>query len=154
MSRIYAYLKAARQQVRAIEALEKWADPEKSSYSSAMIQAFIHAHLYFICWAAIGRMIEVIRRGSGLEAPNKLWKKYRAVFEQYSDARDHFEHYEERLPGGKRSGTLINPTDYGSLHDGSFSVGGHECSVSNKSFGKLEHVVKELGIAIFGQTRR
>src|SRR5713101_213595 len=71
MSRIYGYLRAARKQVHAIEALEKKADPKKPSYSSTMIQAFIHAHLYFICWAAIGRMIiEVVRRSSGLKAPH------------------------------------------------------------------------------------
>jgi hypothetical protein len=123
LSRIYAYLKAARQQVRAIEALEKKADPKKPSYSSTMIQAFIHAHLYFICWAAIGRMIEVIRRGSGLEEPNEVWKKYRAVFEQYSEARDHFERYEERLPGGKKSaGQLTEATTRAFMMDDVRSV--------------------------------
>ena len=93
MSRIYGYLRAARKQVHAIEALEKKADPKKPSYSSTMIQAFIHVHLYFICWAAIGRMIEVIRRCSGLEAPYRVWKQYRVELKQYTDARYHFEHY-------------------------------------------------------------
>ena len=95
-SRIYAYLAAARKQVHAIEALNMKADPKKASYSTTLLQAFIQVHLYFICWAAIGRMIEVIMRCSGLEAPNKVWKKYRAELKQYTDARDHFEHYEER----------------------------------------------------------
>lgn len=145
LSRIYAYLTAARQQVRAIETLEKKADPKKPSYSSTMIQAFIHAHLYFICWAAIGRMIEVIRRCSGLEAPNKVWKKYRAELKKYTNARDHFEHYEERLPGGKKSPDLVNPADYGSLHAGLFSLGGYRWSVGKESLKNLENIVAELG---------
>lgn len=144
MSRIYAYLKAARKQVRAIEAFEKNADPKKPPYSSTMIQALIHAHLYFICWAAIGRMIEVIRRGSGLEAPNKVWKKYRIELKCYAEARDHFEHYEERLPGGKKSTNLVNPDDYGSLHYGWFSLGGYRWDVSKESLMTLEHIVTEL----------
>lgn len=144
MSRIFAYLRAARTQVRAIKALEKKADPKKTSYSPTMIQAFIHAHLYFICWAAIGRMIEVTRRCSGLEAPNKVWKKYRAELKQYTDARDHFEHYEERLPGGKKSAGLINPGDYGNLHHGWFSLGGYRWDVSKESLKKLENIVAEL----------
>ena len=114
MSRIYAYLQAARHQVRLIETYEKRAVPKKAFYSANMIQAFIHVHLYFICWAAIGRMIEAIRLCGGLKGPNKVWKKYRRALESYSDARDHFEHYEERLPGGKLSGKLGSLGDYGS----------------------------------------
>lgn len=144
MSRIYAYLGAARKQVRAIEALEKRAHPKKASYSSTMIQAFIHVHLYFICWAAIGRMIEVIRRCSGLEAPNRVWKQYRVELKRYTDARHHFEHYEERLPGGKMSAKLFNPGDYGSLHNGWFSLGGNRWDVSNESLRRLENIVTEL----------
>ena len=144
MSRIYAYLGAARKQVRAIEALEKKADPKKPSYSSIMIQAFIHAHLYFICWAAIGRMIEVIRRCSGLEAPNRVWKNYRNEIRRYTEARDHFEHYEERLPGGKRSGELVNPGDYGNLRKGRFSIGGYRWAVGAESISSLETAVMEL----------
>ena len=84
MSRIYAYLQAARHQVRLIETYEKKIVPKKASYSANMIQAFIHVHLYFICWAAIGRMVEVIRQWSGLKAPNDMWKKYRKVVESYA----------------------------------------------------------------------
>lgn len=47
MSRIYAYLQAARHLVRLIETYEKKAVPKKASYSAKMIQAFIHVHLYF-----------------------------------------------------------------------------------------------------------
>src|SRR5713101_7860984 len=144
MSRIYGYLRAARKQDHAIEALEKKADPKKPSYSSTMIQAFIHAHLYFICWAAIGRMIEVVRRSSGLKAPHGVWKKHRKTLNSYAAARDHFEHYEERLPGGKRSEKLVNPSDYGNLHHGWFSLGGYRWDVSKESLKKLENIVEEL----------
>lgn len=144
MSRIYAYLGAARKQVRAIAALDVKADPKKPSYSSTMIQAFIHVHLYFICWAAIGRMIEVIKRCSGLEAPNRGWKEYRTTLERYTEARNHFEHYEERLPGGKKSADLVNPGDYGSLHHGWFSLGGYRLDVSQESLRRLENIVTEL----------
>ena len=144
MSRIFAYLQAARHQVRLIETYEKKIVPKKASYSANMIQAFIHVHLYFICWAAIGRMIEVIRRCSGLEGPNKVWKKYRRALESYSDARDHFEHYEERLPGGKMPGKLGSPGDYGSLHKGSFSLWGYRWDVSKESLKKLETIVTGL----------
>ena len=153
MSRIYACLEAARTQVRAIEALEKKADPKKPSYSSAMIQAFIQVHLYFICWAAIGRMIEVIRRCSGLEAPSRVWKKYRAELKRYAEARDHFEHYEERLPGGKISEKLINPGDYGSLRNGYFSLGGFKWDISPRSVRNLNLIIEELAREILSELR-
>lgn len=139
MSRLYAYLGAAREQVRVIEVLGRKAYPKKPSYSSTMIQAFIHIHLYFICWAAIGRMIEVIKGCSGLKAPNNVWKKYRVELKQYADARDHFEHYEERLPGGKKE-----ISSYGNLQHGWFSLGDHRWEVSKESLKKLENIVAKL----------
>ncbi len=154
MSRIYAYLKAARDQVRAIEVLEKQADPKKPSYSSTMIQAFIHAHLYFICWAAIGRMLEVIRKCSGLKAPNTVWKRYRTEIKRYIEARDHFEHYEERLPGGKKSAALVNPGDYGSLHHGWFSLGGYRWDVSNHGLLLLATIVNAMSLGVCDENRR
>lgn len=96
MSRISADLRVARRQVPAIEALEQKADPKKASYTSTMIHAFIHVHLHVMCWAAIGRMIGVIRTCSGLEAPNRVWKEYRTTLECDTEARNHVEHDEVR----------------------------------------------------------
>ncbi len=148
MSRIHAYLRAAHQLVLMIAKFKAKATPPRPSYSANMIQAFIYAHLYFICWAAIGRMIDLIRRGSRLEAPNTVYKRYRMILESYANARDHFEHYEERLPGGGKSPELLNPADYGNLQGGSFSVGGYRWDVTEASLKKLETIVADLSAKI------
>ncbi len=93
-------------------------------------------------------MVEVIRRCSRLEAPNEISRKYRSALESYRKARDHFEHYEERLPGGKISQKLPNPSDYGNLQNGYFSIGGYRWDVSEGSLKRLNSNVAELSAGI------
>jgi hypothetical protein len=148
MSRIKAYLDAAHTQQSLITKYRSRAIPRTEKYSANMIQAFIHVHLYFICWAAIRRMLEVLRRTSGLDGPSQIYKKYRATLESYAEARHHLEHYEERLPGGKKSQELANSYDYGNLQNGYFSLGGFRWSVNKDGLKILEAVVAELTEAI------
>ena len=86
-------------------------------------------------------------------APNKVWKKYRTELKQYTDARDHFEHYEERLPGGTMSEKLINPGDCGSLRNGYFSLGGFKWDISTRSVRNLNLMVEELSRAFLSESR-
>lgn len=154
MSRIHAYLRAARLQARMIENFQRKVLPTKPSYSANLIQAYIFAHLYFICWAAILRMIGVIKNYSRMQTPNKLYKRHRKILEDYSHARDHFEHYEERLPGGKKSKELDNPSDFGNLRGEHFSLGGMSWDVGRESLKTLETIVAELSAGICQEGRK
>jgi hypothetical protein len=153
MSRIHAYFRAARLHARKIEDFQRKAIPKKPSYSANLIQAYTFAHLYFICWAAILRMIRVIKNDSHMQTPNKLYKRHRKILEDYSHARDHFEHYDERLPGGKKSKELDNPSDFGNLQAGYFSLGGYRWDVSEKSLQRLETIVAMLSAGICQEGR-
>lgn len=65
-------------------------------------RSWIEAHFYFICWDAIGKAIDVLRnKKNGLRSPTLVWKTHRYELEMYREARDHLEHWTERLPGEK-----------------------------------------------------
>ncbi len=65
---------------------------------------FADAHFYFICWDAVAKELASLRSNkAGLLTPRKVWRKYRKSLERYQEARNHLEHYSERLPMGKHS---------------------------------------------------
>jgi hypothetical protein len=108
MSRIYVHLESSGKQVRTIEAPKVF---PFFNYDSG----FHPRHPYFICLAALGQIIEVIQRRSGMEAQNKVWKKSFSGLKRYTEARYNFGHNEERLHGGTKASGLQIPSDYGFL---------------------------------------
>lgn len=153
MSRVYGYVEAARTQVAKIVALERELANPGPTYSATFWQTFAHSHLYILCWAAVARLLEVIKSHSGLKSPHQIYTQYLPVLKGYSRARDHLEHYEERLPKGKKHEELANPSDFGTLRSGLFSIGGESCDVSESSFQMLRGLVAELEKGILAEGR-
>jgi len=148
MSRIEAYLRAATVQMRRLWRFERRRLHSEPVYSHAMIQAFVEIHLYFICWATIGRMMGIIKARSRLRAPNTVYKRHRKVIKEYSAARDHLEHYDERLLGGKKTAALPNLSDFGNLHGRFYTFGGYRWDVGPDSLKQLKKIVTELDTGI------
>lgn len=61
------------------------------------------AHFYFTCWDTIYKILKKLKQSSGLACVKPILNKYKGEFERYRKARDHMEHFDERLPGGQRA---------------------------------------------------
>src|SRR6185436_2721524 len=70
------------------------------------------AHFYLISWDAVGKLMEALKaNGNGFNSLDKMWRVHHATFKQYKDARDHLEHWVERLPGKANSAWKMSQSD-------------------------------------------
>ncbi|MFQ5880804.1 MAG: hypothetical protein ACE5IZ_11625, partial [Dehalococcoidia bacterium] len=99
-------------------------------------------------WDAVGKMMRVIGDCSGFAAASDVYDRHRDTIERYREARNHLEHFDERLPGGKRVGQLAIPSDLGNLSDGVYSFGGKSWDVTPSSLAILEEIVDEFNSEI------
>jgi hypothetical protein len=109
LRRIEAYVEAAQIQAVRIDtlvaayfkALAK-EPPVIVDWPSTQLAA--DAHFYFICWDSVAKELASLRRNPAkLSTPRRVRRRYRKSLECYQRARDHLEHYSERLPMGKHS---------------------------------------------------
>jgi hypothetical protein len=108
-------------------------------------QVFADIHFYFICWDTIHKMMKVLKKYSGFKSAIEVYKTHQKTLEQYAAARNHHEHLDERLPGGKRD----MGSDLGNLvTGGKFSFGGEKWDVTPSSLKLLEKIVAELNSKI------
>jgi hypothetical protein len=110
LRRLEWYVEAAQEQVVRLNAQTakyiedlKAEPPRIVPWTSAQLLA--DAHFYFICWDSVAKALDVLRSNPvRLEAPQLVYRIYRTRLEHYQAARDHLEHYDERLPlGGENS---------------------------------------------------
>ena len=125
-------------------------------------QLVADAHFYFICWDSVANELDSLRsNAAGLTAPREVWRRYRTSLTKYMKARDHLEHYSERLPLGKRSTWMYESDDTiervagdpGAVRLGSvFTLNGEEWDVSPKSATILSSLCQDLDEAIRVET--
>lgn len=154
MRRINDYLVGARNQSRrikrSIERVDRIAsDTEKfgisrSSWHAALRQAFIDIHFYFVCWDTIRKMIELLKDRSDFRAVREVYKCHRRILKHYGEARNHLEHYKERLEGRKKSENLANPWDMGNLEGYVYTLNREKYDVGPDSLKQLEKIVSKL----------
>ena len=109
LRRIESYVRAATIQVKRIhsalseyERLPETADDFGRSLRNSQ-QLLAEAHFYFICWDAVAKALKSLRNNSArLRTPRQVWQRYHKLLEKYQTARDHLEHFTERLPKGKK----------------------------------------------------
>ena len=94
MSGAEEYFRAARMQVRRIDAAVGSRSPRRDS-----TRVFREIHFYMICWDAIWKRLEVIKDTSGLRALKQVLKQYRVEATHYVLGRNELEHYVDRLRG-------------------------------------------------------
>jgi hypothetical protein len=78
------------------------AEVHQRSYASA----FAEMHFYFVCWSCIRHMLEVITAPPHFLDARKALSSHIKHFDNYDGARNSFEHFEQRLPGGKGAGRV------------------------------------------------
>lgn len=153
MNRINNYLVGARNQVRRIKRSIEKLDRSDSdmmnpgishTWQRALRQTFMDVHFYFVCWDTIGKMIEFLKAHSGFKAVGDVHKCHRRVLKRYGDARDHLEHYNERLQGRKKKENLAIPSDMGNLHGFVYTLGGERYDAGPDSLKQLEKIVLVL----------
>jgi len=144
MSRIHNYLTGARSQMQRI-----WVELERvrgvgDDWSAALRQAFVDIHFYFVAWDAIGKMMHVVANSSGFDSARRVYKRHRKTIEAYRSARHHLEHFDERLPGGRKVGELSIPGDLANLSGSKYSFGGETWDIGPASLEKLTAIVEEF----------
>ncbi len=153
MGGINKYLVAAQIQMdriwKGLDKVKEGLDKVKEGsedFKDSLPQAFCDIHFYFICWDTILKMMEVLKRCSDYSSVGHVLKKHRKKMEEYREARDHYEHYDERLPGGKWD--LPKPGDLGNIKGSNFTLGGDRWDIGPASLKRLEKIVAELDAAV------
>jgi hypothetical protein len=72
-------------------------DAHQRSYAPALAEM----HFYFVSWSCIRHMLEVITAPPHFLSARKALSRHIKHFDHYDAARNSFEHFEQRLPGGK-----------------------------------------------------
>ena len=85
-----------------------------------------------------------LKAESGYECINLVYKKFKLQLGEYSDARDHVEHYMERMPGGPKHSTLTLRHDLGNLHGSRYSLGGKSWDVGREGLAGLNRLVRSV----------
>jgi len=144
MSRIHDYLTGARSQMQRMWVELEQAHNGGDDWSAAQRQAFVDMHFYFVAWDAIGKMMRVVVDSSGFDSAQRVYERHSKTIERYRSARHHLEHFDERLPGGRRAKRLSMPGDLGNLSGNTYSFGGETWDIGPASLEKLTAIVEEF----------
>jgi hypothetical protein len=105
---------------------------------------FQAAHFYATCWTIIGKHLMTLRDISRLPQVGRALRPHLALFRQYASVRDHYEHFDERLPGRKNSTRLRVANDLGNLVGNKLSIGGDVVDMGPSSMQLLREIVREV----------
>lgn len=109
---------------------------------------FNEVHFYLICWARIAKLARFIADKSRFRQVGLVLRRYSAELKARIDCRDHLEHFEERLPGGKNQKKLLVPNDLLNMKNEYLTYGGRKLNVGPESLILLKTIVTELRQAI------
>ena len=112
----------------------------------------IAMHFYFICWDAVAKTLASLRQPDmGVASTQRVYALHQTVLKQYQNARNQFEHYDERLPLGSRSQDEYTRTDNGQslcyelpylTPDGCVQYYSNRWDVSSESLALLRNIVE------------
>lgn len=139
------YLNACRVQQNRIRHSIKRINQRQSLRGSNL---FAEVHFYLICVARIAKLAEFIAGLTQFGRVARVIKRYRKDLKAADDMRDHLEHFEERLPGGKSRLKLKVPNDLYNLHGTTVSIGGDRLDIGPSHYKMLKELVAELRAAL------
>lgn len=142
MNSLHGYLDAARVQVARIQRSAGFYDMK-----SGGSRVFHEIHYYFICWDAIWKRLQVIKKRSRLTSVQPILRRYRVEAEHYAFGRDQLEHYDDWLNGDPKHRPLA-AWDHGNLHGSVYTLAGRKWDVSPASLERLEQLVREVSEAV------
>jgi len=116
--------------------------PGRRSRSQA--SAFRSVHFYLICWRMISKHLALVRHLSRLPEVGRALRPFVRTLEGYEAMRNHYEHFDERLPGQAGARRLAAPGDLGSLMGETFTFGGEKIDVGPNSLRLMERIVREV----------
>jgi hypothetical protein len=150
LSALESYFDAAKRQQRRIERA-------KASIDKAFLRApgvkrgtnlFYDVHFYLISWAQIAKLARFIQETTRFSRVGLVLRRFRPDLQDRIDARDHFEHFEERLPGGKNQNKLANPNDLRNMVNQYLTYGGRRLDIGPDSIRLLKTIQDEFCTAI------
>jgi hypothetical protein len=117
-------------------------------WSGSLGVLFDDVHFYLICWARLGKLAQYIGQATQFRRVGFVRRRYHREMEDMTRARDHLEHFEERLPGGPKSRGLRKPHDLFNIVGDQMTFGGDQFDVGPHSLDLLTNFVAELRDAI------
>ncbi len=109
---------------------------------------FYDVHFYLISWARIAKLAGFIRQTTRFSRIGLVLRRYAPELKQRIDARDHLEHFEERLPGGKKQSKLAVPNDLLNMANQYLTYGGRRLDIGPDSIRLLKTIRDEFFTAV------
>jgi len=148
------YYDAARRQQRRIMAARRRQERTMAvgrrkigRPQSSVRHIFDEIHFYLICWARIAKLAKSVAEGTNFRQVELVRQQYDDELKDRVDARNDFEHFEERLPGGTKV-PKADPYDLENLHGDVFTFGGRKTNVGPQSVRILQAFVTEFQKAV------
>ena len=140
-----SYFQAARRQQQRIERAKR---SVLKGPPTRLRSLFDEVHFYLICWARIAKLGRFIAQGTRFRRTGRVLRRYHADLEARVDARNHIEHFEERLPGHPRRVKLAIPGDLLNMHRDFLTYGGKRIDIGPASLRQLRTIVTEFRAAV------
>ena len=145
LAELESYFQAARRQQHQIERAK---GVMSKGPSDRLRSLFCEVHFSLICWARIGKLGRFIAQATRFRRTGRVLRGYHAALNTRIDARDHLEHFEERLPGHSHRVTLRFPADLLNIHGDFLTYGGTRVDIGPASLRLLKTIVTEFQTAV------
>lgn len=142
---IESYFMVAKRQHRRIERAEVSIHKSRGKHGRNL---FSDVHFYLIAWARIAKLADFIQAKTQFPRVRFALRPYRQILGEFIDARDHLEHFEDRVPGGKKHETLKVRTDLLNMHNHYLTFGGRRIDVGPNSIRLLNLILSRVRQAI------
>jgi hypothetical protein len=109
---------------------------------------FCDVHFYLISWTRIYKLAQFILETSRFARTGRVIRRFRPDLEGRVRARDHCEHLEERLPGGKNQHKLLEQNDLLNMVNNHLAFGGKRVDVGPDSVRLLRRIIDEFRAAL------
>ncbi len=96
----------------------------------------------------IGIHLDLISRTCALPHVKAALDPHRSALTAYQEMRDHYEHFDERLPGQRNRHRLAVPGDLGNFLGHTLTFGGRKVDVGPESLTLLKSIVSEVLFAL------
>ncbi len=114
---------------------------------------FADIHYYFVAWDNCSKMMKSLSRLPEFNEAQKFFYTVRKEFDHYSNGRNSFEHFDDRLPGGKKYATVKEirrdpkaglSRNFGGLEGSFFTFSDKSWDVTSTSLALLNNYVGEF----------
>jgi hypothetical protein len=150
LSTIESYFDAAKLQQRRIERAKVSIQKSISNTTGHRRgkNLFYDVHFYLISWARIAKLARFIQQTTKFSRTGLVLRRYAKDLKDRIDARDHLEHFEERLPGGKNRKKLAKSNDLLNMVNQYLTFGGRKLDIGPDSIRLLKSIHDEFVLAI------